>query len=295
MNRSVPALALLLILAGAWASPAAAECTDADPGGAQRIPVQYELKDSVAVIIGKAEGRSELREKTADPRAVTAVVFRVRVMRLLSGNIPATIDIREEGEAARTGLEIGKEYLMFVQRRGPRWTIPLTDAYFINKCGNSGPLAERSDVLRELTSGLSPDARAQLDRELQNWSGSNVLIHYRYALVDLNDDGVTDVVALLTDPDYCGQGGCELVVLSGDPDGSFHAVSATAVTREPVSVLAQKDGGWHALTVGIARGAIGGCEVRLQFDGQRYPTRATRAPCATERELHAASQLTLIP
>lgn len=294
MKSSALSLAFALTCA-ACIPPAVADCFDGGVPVTVRMPLQDEVKDSVAVIVGKAESRSVLREKPADPKAMGAVVYHVRVMRLLRGNIPATIDVRMDGDPAHAVLEPGNEYLLFLQRRGPRWTLPLTDAYYVNGCGNSGPLAERSDAMRELTSGLTQEARTQLEREMQNWSGSTVPIHFRYALVDLNDDGVTDVVALLTDPDYCSAGGCELVVFGGDPDGSFHARSATAGAREPVAVLDQKERGWHALLAGIARAKVGGCEVRLDFDGRRYPAFATRAPCATESELHAAEQLTLIP
>jgi hypothetical protein len=295
MKQSVTTLAITFLLSCAYAPMASADCPDSNPAGERRVPLQDELKDSVAVIVGKVVGRRELHETVSDPKLVTAVLFRVQVVQLVQGNIPAEIDIRKEPRSGRAALETGREYLLIVQRRGPRWPLPLGDAYYVSDCGNSGPLAERSDVLRELTAGAAIDPQAQLGKAIQAWSGSAVLVHFRYVLLDLNDDGIADALALMTAPEYCASGGCELVVLKGSPDGSFRAISASTMTREPISVLGEKNHGWHTMVVSHAGGTVSPCRVRLQFNGLNYPANPALAPCATEGDLRAASPLTFVP
>jgi hypothetical protein len=139
------------------------------------------------------------------------------------------------------------------------------------------------------------DPRAQLGKSLQAWSGSSVAIHFRYVLVDLNDDGVPDALALITGAEYCALRGCELVVLRGDPDGSFQAISASTNAREPISILPEKNHGWHTLIVSIAGGTVSPCVVRMRFNGISYPTNASLAPCRTDDDLRSASALTIAP
>ncbi len=272
-----------------------AVCLDSNGVSGHPISLQENLEHSVAVIVGKAEDKTDLHEDAADPKGITARVFRVRLIQLLRGNVPETFDIRDENDSGRFGFEVGKEYLLFVERYGPRWPIPLTDAYFVSNCGNSGPVAERSDLLRRLTGFATADQRLQLEKALSAWSGSEAPIHFRFALVDLNDDGIPDALVLAIGPEYCGSGGCELVVLRGNPDGSFQAISSSTVTREPVSVLKEEYQGWHTLTVSIAGGGVRPCQARMPFNGIRYPANPTLATCATGDDLQSASVVTLTP
>jgi hypothetical protein len=47
---------------------------------------------------------------------------------------------------------------------------------------------------------------------LRAWAKQSTPPVYRYALVDLNADGIDDAVVLLTDKAYCGSGGCTMVI-----------------------------------------------------------------------------------
>lgn len=295
MKRSLLTVAAALLALGTVFPLPSAACPEPVTGGGRRIPWQDEMGASLAVIVGKAEGKRELHEKASDPGAVTAILVRVRIDQLLQGNVPGEIDIREESGSDSLDFHPGRQYLLFVQRQGPRWRLPLGDAYYVDACGNSGPVAERADILREFGVNTTWSPRAQLAKSLQAWSGSDATIHFLYVLVDLNDDGLADALALMTGPEYCAGGGCRLVVLAGEPDGSFRAVSASTVTREPISLLPKRSHGWHALVASVAGGAVGHCRVRLDYDGARYPANATLAPCVTEDELLVAAPLTLAP
>lgn len=98
---------------------------------------------------------------------------------------------------------------------------------------------------------------------------------FRYALVDLNDDGSRDAVVLINDSRYCGSGGCTLLVFRGNGQhghGSFELLSVSTVSREPIAVLGEKRHGWHTLTVTIGGGGIRPCAAIMRFNGQTYPT-----------------------
>src|ERR1700756_1937850 len=49
---------------------------------------------------------------------------------------------------------------------------------------------------------------------------------FKYALVDLDGDGIQDAVVYFTDRENCGTGGCAMRVMKGTKDGFVH-VSGT--------------------------------------------------------------------
>ena len=70
---------------------------------------------------------------------------------------------------------------------------------------------------------------------------------YRHALADLNGDGRVDAVVLLLG-DYCGSGGCTMLVFRGTKDG-FAFVSGSTITNEPIRVSREKTNGCAAQVV----------------------------------------------
>ncbi len=101
---------------------------------------------------------------------------------------------------------------------------------------------------------------------------------YYSAFVDLRDDGSKEAVVYVTGADYCGSGGCTLLILV--PEGaSYRIITRTTVTQLPVRVLATKSNGWHDLAVYVYGGGIQrGYEARLPFDGTTYPSNPTMPP-----------------
>ena len=88
---------------------------------------------------------------------------------------------------------------------------------------------------------------------------------YRAARTDLNGDGQDDAVVLLEGPEWCGTGGCTLLVLRGDAKG-FGLLSRSTVSRNPVRVLGSSQQGWRDLMVNTQ--GVG--DVVLGFDGKAY-------------------------
>jgi len=116
--------------------------------------------------------------------------------------------------------------------------------------------------------------------------GVQTLPNYRVGLVDLNNDGTEDALVLLTGPDWCGSGGCTLVIFRG-AGNSFALVSSSSVTLEPIRVLREYSKGWSKLLVH----SRGRGEVVLNFDGKKYPGNPSRAPVASPLQLQAAEVL----
>ncbi len=115
---------------------------------------------------------------------------------------------------------------------------------------------------------------------------------FRFALVDLNGDGIPDAVVLMTDRDSCGSGGCAMRVLKGTKSG-FSYVSGSTITREPIYVLQERNLNWSALSVRVAGGGAEPGQAILRFDGKRYPLNPSIQPKATPAQIAAAKLLEL--
>jgi hypothetical protein len=109
------------------------------------------------------------------------------------------------------------------------------------------------------------------------------------AFVDLNEDGKKEVIVYLSGRDWCGTGGCVMLVLA-PKESTYRVVSEVTITRPPIRVLNTKTKGWRDIAVLLAGGGIRHpYEARLQFDGRSYPKNPTAAPAQRLREKVAGS------
>jgi hypothetical protein len=108
-------------------------------------------------------------------------------------------------------------------------------------------------------------------------------ILFRYALVDLNGDGLDDAVVFITAPEYCGSGGCTMEVFRGTAKG-FAFVSGSTVTSLPIRVSTEVTNGWRSPFVSSKRRG----DVILAFDGHGYPLNPSVQPVATAAQVSAA-------
>ena len=112
--------------------------------------------------------------------------------------------------------------------------------------------------------------------------------HYRYALTDLDFDGVNDAVVLVQDRRYCGSGGCLMLVFHGTQEG-FKPLSSRMIANEPIRVSIATHYGWKRLIVTTA----GTGEVLLRFDGSRYSLNPSLQAKASAADLSVATTLAL--
>lgn len=122
----------------------------------------------------------------------------------------------------------------------------------------------------------SPAVENSLRSFLQNYDDVHVgerdrTTRYFAAFVDLNGDGVPEVIVYLSGGGWCGSGGCFTLVLARS-DSSFRVVARITVTRPPIRVLASSSHGWRDIVVWVRGGGIlKAYEAELRFDGKTYP------------------------
>jgi type II secretory pathway pseudopilin PulG len=107
---------------------------------------------------------------------------------------------------------------------------------------------------------------------------------YQSAMIDLNGDGQEDAIILLSGTDWCGTGGCTLLVFKNDR-GGYSLLSRSTVTRPPIRVSPTMTNGWKDLVV--STGGIG--DVLMQFDGAAYPGNPSMQSVATPAQVAAAT------
>ncbi len=93
----------------------------------------------------------------------------------------------------------------------------------------------------------------------------------KVAWVDLNGDGLDDAVISLAGPDWCGSGGCTVLVfeqmdpLDAEEFGRFRPAAEISLVGGPIMVVRGR-GYWSDLVVTSPQGPR-----RLRFDGETYP------------------------
>jgi hypothetical protein len=99
--------------------------------------------------------------------------------------------------------------------------------------------------------------------------------------VDLNGDGSDEVFVYLLGPQFCGTGGCTMLLFTRTGTG-YGLVDRFPITRTPVIVLEATSSGWSDIVRAEAGGGAAESFVVHRFDGQRYVesarTSATEAP-----------------
>ncbi len=114
----------------------------------------------------------------------------------------------------------------------------------------------------------------------------SIVPKHRYALVDLDGDGIPDAVILVTDRAYCGSDGCTLEIFRGTVDG-FTFVSGSTLTLEPIRLSREASHGWRTLIVATRHRG----NVLMRFDGRRYPLSPSMQPKASSIQIEGAAVL----
>lgn len=143
-------------------------------------------------------------------------------------------------------------------------------------CPLGGPLC----FSQELGEPTARDAPALIEF-LQHYVGEpDQATRYKSAEVDLNGDGIKEVIVYFVGNRWCGSGGCSALILQ--PQGSsYKIVTKLTIVRPPISVLTRTSYGWSNLTVYVRGGGILGMyEAELPFIGTKYPSNPSVSPAA---------------
>jgi putative lipoprotein len=122
---------------------------------------------------------------------------------------------------------------------------------------------------------MGAGTEAALNQALLNYlakTGNNPksIDPHQTALVDLNGDGQEDALVLFQSSNWCGSGGCTMLVFKGTKSG-FQFVSSSTLIRGPLLVSDNKTLGWRDLVVEVSGGGATPKRVALKFDGKKYP------------------------
>jgi hypothetical protein len=105
-------------------------------------------------------------------------------------------------------------------------------------------------------------------------------LRYLDAFVDLDDDGNDEAIVYLVGPNWCGSGGCSMLVLTPAPSSpDYRVIVHTTITRTPIRVLQTSSHGWRDVGVWVQGGGIQpGYEAILRHDGKTYPSNPSTVP-----------------
>lgn len=156
-----------------------------------------------------------------------------------------------------------------------------------------------SSCLAQQGNQLSPPEQDVLKAYLQGYFTPPVTepdktIRYSYALTDLNDDAIQEVIIYIHGVSLCGSGGCRLLLLMRN--GSFFTIITHETgARLPIRVLPRKNNGWHGISVWRQGGGnLSGNTDILSFDGKSYPSNPSTTPeQLTEEEIKEIPALPL--
>jgi hypothetical protein len=108
---------------------------------------------------------------------------------------------------------------------------------------------------------------------------------FRFAIEDLNGDGRPDAIVLMSGADWCGSGGCTMLIFKGVEKG-FEFVSKSTITNPPIRVSKETVRGWRTLIVS-SKGK-GDVLMRLNKSHQ-YPLNPSMQSKASRAEVDAAA------
>jgi hypothetical protein len=129
-----------------------------------------------------------------------------------------------------------------------------------------------------------------LSDAVKKYSHERTTPHFEYSLVDLNGDGVPDAIVRLTAPDWCGSGGCTMLIFRGGAHGYTFVAKAT-ITQKPIKVSPEALHGWHTLLVSVRGGGVQPGFALMRFNGTEYPRNPSVQPQASAAQVAAATTL----
>lgn len=142
-------------------------------------------------------------------------------------------------------------------------------------------------LILAVTQAVQAQADTALDSAIMTYvksQGDQQMPTYKSGQLDLNSDGADDAIVLLTGSNWCGSGGCTMLVFKGLKE-DFKFISSTSVTLEPIRILKQTSRGWASLIVHSRSHG----EALLRFNGKKYPGNPSTAPLASKAQIQAAA------
>jgi len=112
--------------------------------------VRAEYDRSAAVVTGQVIAERPVAESG---RHSDGVVYTVKVETVYRGDRRGVVDVFSENSTGRFPMQLQERYLLFIY--------PETGRLVVDNCGNSGPVSEKTAVLRAVKSLVSPKRGGQ--------------------------------------------------------------------------------------------------------------------------------------
>ena len=166
-----------------------------------------------------------------------------------------------------------------------QWTVTIFLALALLACVErpqeqpATPSASAVDTVTSLDSSVSDPLVAFLQNYLRlPGEADEKDLRYFDALVDLDGDGKDEAIIYLVSREWCGSGGCTMLILTTEAS-SYKLVTKVTITHEPIRVLSRSSHGWRSISVWVQGGGIQpGYEAELEFDGNTYPSNPSVLP-----------------
>lgn len=148
---------LLALLIAAAPAAAFAYC---NPDTDYSVKAEFARSDIVAVVkVTGAQWYDENRKPTAMPTLAplgidpyAGVDYRVRIVRQLKGSPSRALTIFSENTTARTPLDVGERYIVFLERQTLADENRRVGDLMIDACGNSASMRNAGTVMTALNS-----------------------------------------------------------------------------------------------------------------------------------------------
>jgi hypothetical protein len=126
---------------------AQAVCIDPATGvSGYHVPLEVEMRDADAIVVGRVLAERALKEDAADPDGVTAYDVTIGVRTRLKGEAAGRVVVRSDNTSSRYPMASGEEHLLFLARG--------RDGLYVNSCGNSSPLPTGTALLERVRKAM---------------------------------------------------------------------------------------------------------------------------------------------
>jgi hypothetical protein len=113
---------------------------------ANPMPVSKEMSESEVIILGTVVSSHQVPQAWD---SLDGTDYVVHIDQKVKGKPSGEITIFSERTDDAVNLESGKQYLLFLNNNYQHWVV--------NKCGNSGPIDEKRDVIKQMVHALGND------------------------------------------------------------------------------------------------------------------------------------------
>ena len=131
----------------------------------------------------------------------------------------------------------------------------------------------------------SAEFNPKVDKTLRDYFRANNTdptgTRYRWLSYDLNGDGDKELLVQL---DWCGSGGCTLLIFDNQQQ-TWQFNSRITLVRTPINVGTNKHNDWQDLILFVSGGGAVPNQHNLKYDGSKYPLNPSMAPVANYDEI----------